>query len=313
MIRITAVFVTIASTLALAVADSSPATPVPVVPRAPAAASLVEVTDFGSNPGNLRMHLYVPASVRPNPAVVVAMHGCTGSGPGFYQSSEFASLADQHGFIVIYPSASKHGPCFDVWSDATKHRGGGSDPVSIVSMVDYVKDRHHADPRRVFATGGSSGAMATGALLVLYPDVFAAGVAFMGIPFACFANEAEFDPARPCFNGTVDKTPREWGDLARAANPGHTGPWPRIQLWHGTNDTLIAYSLLREQIDQWTNLHELSLSPTATDDLQAGWTRQRFGDPCGAAKVEAVTVAAGEHNLPANGMARQAIQFFGLA
>lgn len=305
MTCVKAVFVTIASTLALAVGD------VPFLPPAPAA-SLVEVTNFGSNPGNLRMHLYVPDSVRPTPAVVVAMHGCTGSGPGFYQSSQFASLADQHGFIVIYPSASKRNNCFDVWSEAAKHRDGGSDPVSIVSMVNYVKERHDADSRRIFATGGSSGAMATTALLILHPDVFAAGAAFMGIPFTCFAGEADFDPARQCFTGTIDKTPREWGDLARETNPGHTGAWPRVQLWHGTNDTLISYSLLREQVDQWTDLHGRSLSPTATDRPRTNWARQTFGDPCAAAQVEAITVTGGEHNLPTNGMAVHAITFFGL-
>jgi poly(hydroxyalkanoate) depolymerase family esterase len=252
------------------------------------------------------MHLYVPASVRPTPAVVVAMHGCTGSGPGFYASSEFASLADQHGFIVIYPSASKHGNCFDVWSAASKR--GGSDPASIVSMVDYVKKRY--DAGRVFATGGSSGAMATGALLVLYPEVFTAGAAFMGVPFGCFPSEAEFDPTRgPCFIGTVDKSPREWGALAREANPARK--WPRIQLWHGTHDGLIAFSLLREQVDQWTNLHGLSESPTV-DSPAPNWTRQRFGDLCGPSRVEAITVTGGEHNLPTTGMASYAIEFFGL-
>lgn len=305
MTWIKAVFVTIASTLALVTAD------VPLPPRT-AAASLVEVTDFGSNPGNLRMHLYVPRSVRPAPAVVVAMHGCTGSGPGFYRSSEFASLADKHGFVVIYPSATKRGNCFDVWSDAARHRDGGSDPVSIVSMVNHVKKHHHANPRRVFATGGSSGAMATGALLVLYPEIFAAGAAFMGIPFTCFTGEADFGPNTPCFNGTVDRTPREWGDLARQANPAHTGPWPRVQLWHGTNDTLIAYPTLREQVEQWTNLHGLT-SPTTTDTPHPGWTRQRFDNRTGTTKVEAITVTAGEHNLPTNGMASHAIEFFGLA
>ena len=102
------------------------------------AASLVEVTNFGNNPGDMRMHIYVP-DVRPaNPAIVVAMHGCGGSGPGFYSGSEFASLADQYGFIVIYPTATQQagfGNCFDTWSDAAKRHDGGSDPVSIVSMV----------------------------------------------------------------------------------------------------------------------------------------------------------------------------------
>ena len=46
------------------------------------AASLTEVTSFGDNPGRMRMHVYVPDNRPARPAVVVAMHGCGGSGPG---------------------------------------------------------------------------------------------------------------------------------------------------------------------------------------------------------------------------------------
>ena len=73
------------------------------------AATLTEVTDFGTNPSNLRMHLYVPDRVAARPAILVAVHYCTGSGPAFYSGTEFASLADQYGFIVIYPSATRSG------------------------------------------------------------------------------------------------------------------------------------------------------------------------------------------------------------
>src|SRR5215207_8984111 len=80
------------------------------------AAQLVEVTNFGTNPTNLRMHLYVPDNVAARPAVLVAVHYCTGSGPAFYSGTQFASLADQYGFIVIYPSATRSGSCYDVSS-----------------------------------------------------------------------------------------------------------------------------------------------------------------------------------------------------
>ena len=55
------------------------------------------------------MHIYVPDSHPANPAIVVAMHGCGGSGPGFYSGSEFASLADRYGFVVIYPQGIWYG------------------------------------------------------------------------------------------------------------------------------------------------------------------------------------------------------------
>ncbi|WP_248963883.1 extracellular catalytic domain type 1 short-chain-length polyhydroxyalkanoate depolymerase [Sphaerisporangium perillae] len=269
-------------------------------PRASAAA-LTEVTNFGANPGGLRMHLYVPDRVASRPGVLVAMHGCNGWAPNFHQSTEFASLADRYGFIVIYPQANKSANgmsnCFDVWSNEALRHGGGSDPVSIVSMANYALQRYNGDPQRVFATGFSSGAMETNNLLATYPDVFKAGAPFSGVPYGCLG------PA-----GCGDKTPQQWGDLVRNAYPGYTGPRPRVMAWHGTADSVLPYTMLQEEVDQWTNVHGLSQTPTSTDSPQSGWTRRVFG----SGQVEAYTITGADHDLPRTGMAAYAIRFFGL-
>jgi poly(hydroxyalkanoate) depolymerase family esterase len=278
-----------------------------------AAASLVQVTGFGNNPGNLSMHVYVPGSVQAHPGIVVAMHPCGGSGPGFYQSSEFASLADRYGFIVIYPTSTKKIGCFDTWSDASKHRGGGTDAESIVSMVTYTEQHWNGDPGRVFATGSSSGAMMTDAVVALYPDVFKAGSAFMGVPFGCFPNEADYLASNSvCAGGNNTKSPQQWGDLVRAAYPGYSGPYPRMQLWHGTADTVVNYRNLQMEVDQWTNVHGLGQTPTSTDTPQSGWTRRSWAGPGGTTLIEAITVSGAGHSLPSAGMAARAIAFFGL-
>ncbi|MEU4661478.1 PHB depolymerase family esterase [Micromonospora chalcea] len=280
------------------------------------AASLAEVTSFGDNPGRMRMHVYVPDNRPSRPATVVAMHGCGGSGPGFYSGSEFAGLADRYGFIVIYPSATQQagfGNCFDTWSDAAKRRGGGSDPVSLISMVRYVQQQYGADPDRVYATGSSSGGMMTNHMLALYPDVFKAGAAFMGVPFNCFAGASDYPPgSSQCTGGNMNRTPQQWGDAVRQAYPGYTGPRPRVQLWHGTNDTLVPYSLLQETIEQWTNVFGLSQNPTSTDTPQSGWNRRRYADSTGTVQVEAYSIQGAGHSLPSSGMAAAAIAFFGL-
>ncbi|RQW92683.1 PHB depolymerase family esterase [Micromonospora chalcea] len=280
------------------------------------AASLAEVTSFGDNPGRMRMHVYVPDNRPARPATVVAMHGCGGSGPGFYSGSEFAGLADRYGFIVIYPSATQQagfGNCFDTWSDAAKRRGGGSDPVSLISMVRYVQQQYGADPDRVYATGSSSGGMMTNHMLALYPDVFKAGAAFMGVPFNCFAGASDYPPgSSQCTGGNMNRTPQQWGDAVRQAYPGYTGPRPRVQLWHGTNDTLVPYSLLQETIEQWTNVFGLSQNPTSTDTPQSGWNRRRYADSTGTVQVEAYSIQGAGHSLPSSGMAAAAIAFFGL-
>lgn len=281
------------------------------------AATLTEVTNFGTNPGGMRMHVYVPDARPANPGIVVAMHGCGGSGPGFYSGSEFASLADRHGFVVIYPSAQQQagfGKCFDIWSDASKRRGGGSDPVSIVSMVTYVQQRYGGDANRVYATGSSSGGMMTNHMLALYPDVFKAGAAFMGVPFNCFANAADFPPgsSKCTGSGGANRTPQQWGDAVRQVNPGYTAQRPPIQLWHGTNDTLVPYSLLQESIEQWTNVFGLSQTPTSTDSPKPNWNRRRYADGSGSTRVEAYSIQGAGHSLPSTGMAAQAVTFFGL-
>jgi poly(hydroxyalkanoate) depolymerase family esterase len=275
-------------------------------------ATLTEVTDFGTNPSNLRMYLYVPESVTANPAVLVAVHWCTGSGPDMYNGPEYDTLADQYGFVVLYPSVTRSSKCFDVASPQALKRGGGSDPVGIKSMIDWTTRTYHADTSRIFATGISSGAMMTNVLLGDYPDVFAAGAAFAGVPFGCFATTDGSEWNSACANGTVTHTPQEWGNLVRGAYPGYTGPRPRMQVWHGTEDDVLRYPNFGEQVKEWTNVHGLSQTPAITDSPQSGWTRTRYGGTGDRAPVEAISIQGGGHNIYTYGMAARVLTFFGL-
>jgi acetylxylan esterase len=275
------------------------------------AATLTEITNFGTNPSGLRMHLYVPDRLATRPGILLAVHYCTGSGPAFYSGTGYAQQADQHGFIVIYPSATRSGNCFDVSSPQALRRDGGSDPVGLMSMVRYVQQRYpNTDPNKVFVTGTSSGAMMTNVMLGDYPDVFKAGAAFAGVPFACFATTDGSMWNSQCAQGQIIRTPQEWGNLVRNAFPGYTGTRPRMQIWHGTNDETLRYPNFGEQIKQWTNVLGLSQTPTFTDTPQSGYTRTRYGGTGGMAPVEAISMQGVSHNLPVN--AAEVIRFFGL-
>ena len=276
------------------------------------AASLVQVTNFGNNPGSLQMYVYVPDSAKANAPILVAMHQCTQSGPAFFSGTEFASLASQYGFIVIYPSVTRSGTCFDVSSAQALTRNGGSDPVSIMSMITYTEQHYSGNPSRVYVTGASSGAMMTDVMLGDYPDVFQAGAAFMGVPFGCFAGPGVDVWNSQCATGNTTMTPSAWGNLVRAADPGYTGPRPRVQLWHGTADTTLSYVNFGEEIKQWTNVLGVSQTPTSTDTPVSGWTRTRYAGGTGTVQVEAYSIAGAGHVLPESGMAAYAIHFFGL-
>jgi poly(hydroxyalkanoate) depolymerase family esterase len=257
------------------------------------------------------MFLYVPNNVAPHPAIVVAVHYCGGSGPVFFSGTQFASLADQFGFIVIYPSVTRSSKCFDVSSPQALTHNGSSDPAGIVSMVQYVEQHNNGDASRVYVTGASSGGMTTDVMLGDYPDVFKAGAAFMGVPFGCFATTDGSMWNTQCANGQISKTPQQWGDLARGADPGYSGPRPRVQLWHGTADGTLNFNNFGEEIKQWTNVFGVSQTPTSTSTPQSGWTHTTYGSG-GAVDVDAYSIAGAGHVLPLTGMAAIAIQFFGL-
>jgi poly(hydroxyalkanoate) depolymerase family esterase len=282
-----------------------------------ASASLVQVTNFGTNPTGLQMWLYVPTSVKPHPSILLALHYCTGSGPAFFSGTEFANLADQYGFIIIFPSVTRSGQCWDVYSNQGLARNGGSDNTGLISMLTYVEQHNNGDPNNVYVTGASSGAMMTNVMLAEYPDVFKAGSAFMGVPYHCFATGAASATSgstwnSACANGQTSMTPQQWGDLARAADPGYNGARPRMQLWHGTADTTLNYANFGEEIKQWTNVLGVSQTPSFTDSPQSGWTRTRYGSTGVGAPVEGVSVQGVGHSLPLGGMAAYAIQFMGL-
>ena len=310
------VFASYAGAAALCVAGLAAAPPAGAAAPAtlpPPAATLQQISDFGPNPTSLQMYLYVPVHVRPHPAVVVALHYCSGSGPAFFAGTEFASLADIYGFVVVYPSVTRTSlDCFDVSTPGALTHDGNSDPVGIVSMVRYVEQHLHADRDQVFATGISSGAMMTNVLLGDYPDVFRAGSAMSGVPFGCFATTDGSLWNSDCANGDIIKTPQQWGDLVRGADPGYRGPRPRMQLWHGTADTILYYPNFGEEVKQWTNV--LHADPAYTDHPQPAWTHTGYVNRAGQVEVDAYSVAGEDHNLGFHypDWAQLAIQFFGL-
>jgi len=181
-------------------------------------------------------------------------------------------------------------------------------------MIDWVTRTYSADTSRIYATGISSGAMMTNVLLGDYPDVFAAGAAFSGVPFGCFATTDGSEWNGACSGGTGLHTPQEWGDLVRGAYPGYTGPRPRMQVWHGTEDDVLRYPNFGEEIKQWTDVLGVSRTPSLTEQPKPTWTHTQYSHGNGLVEVDAYSIAGTGHSLPFSeqGIAQLAIEFFGL-
>jgi acetylxylan esterase len=257
-----------------------------LLPALTTAATLTQITTpFGPNPRNVSFYIYVPDTLQPNPPILVNPHWCHGTAQAAFAGSQWATLASKHGFIVIYPgSPNAADQCWDVSSKETLTHDGGGDSLGIVSMVRWTLDKYRADSKRVFVTGVSSGGMMTQVLLGAYPDVFAAGAAFAGVPFGCFApegdNAGQYDYWNgECATGKVTHSAEEWGSLVSAAYPGYEGWRPKVQLFHGTKDEVVDYVNHVEAVKLWTDV--LGLSETPAQVVQntplTGWTKSVYG------------------------------------
>jgi len=257
------------------------------------AASLQPVTNFGPNPTNVGMYIYIPAKLASPPSIIVAIHYCTGTAQAYFSGTRYASLADQHGFIVIYPNAPDSGGCWDVHTNATLSHDAGGDSLGIASMVRYTITKYGANPKMVFATGTSSGAMMTNVLAGAYPDLFAAGAAFSGVPYGCFAGPNMWNSQ--CANGQLIQTAQQWADRVHKGYPGYNGARTRMQLWHGTADTTLYYQNLAEANKQWSDVLGVSFSHNVTNTPLSGYTQMVFGD---GSKLVAYSAQGVGHTVP---------------
>jgi poly(3-hydroxybutyrate) depolymerase len=81
--------------------------------------STTKVIAFKDGPTNLGMYVYVPKKLTAPAPIIVAIHHCQGSAQAYSTESHYMPLADQHGFILIYPNSRSSGGCFDVASTAS--------------------------------------------------------------------------------------------------------------------------------------------------------------------------------------------------
>ncbi|OBZ79646.1 putative acetylxylan esterase A [Grifola frondosa] len=198
------------------------------------------------------MFVYIPDQIASPPPVLVALHYCTGTAQAYYTGTQYASLADQYGYIVIYPNApAGAGGCWDVHTNATLTHNAGGDSLGIASTVRYALSTWGADANRVSSLAQLRSDDDERSPWCL-SHIFKGGAAFSGVPYGCFEGPDMWNTA--CALGEVIKTPQEWGDLVRSGYPGFTGTRPKMQVWHGTIDTTLYPENLWEEIKQWTNV-----------------------------------------------------------
>ena len=143
--------------------------------------------------------LHVPPGYRPdNPVpLVLAFHGAGSTGAVFESYSGLSALADQAGYLVVYPQGLGD---LSNWDTMPNSR----DVHFVRDLLDSLEARCSIDPKRVFATGHSRGGGMADRLGCELSDRLAA----IGPISGDYASSADCSPTRPvavvAFHGTLD-------------------------------------------------------------------------------------------------------------
>ena len=243
-----------------------------LVAAAPAyAGSWMNSYNFGSGV-SLKGDLYTPTTPASPPAVLVAIHMCTGHSSTVH--GWFDSYADKQGFYIIAPDAGKN--CFD--SSATRD----GDKAAIVAMVNYLLMNKGADKTRVFAAGMSSGGCMTNTLLAIYPDVFAGGSAMPGYPAGAWpAGDTQCMLCGSAPSSSQLNT--DWAGKATSVFKW-SGTYPCSQQWVGGGDEYHFNAWLPAVAKQFQTLAKLGDGMSATG--RSGWMRTVYKDSAGNIRLE---------------------------
>ena len=180
--------------------------------------------------------LYEPASLKPQPALVVALHGYSSSAERIMAYSALNKVADEKGFLVAYPQGStdsQDNSFFNV--GYAFHQDSGIDDVAFVeAIVGTIQSSHGVDPRQIFATGMSNGGDMSYLLACRSSGLFRAVAPIAGSMMLSTMKECQADTTTPilAISGTDDPVTLFNGDQENAGGWGlYAGQEATVDFW----------------------------------------------------------------------------------
>lgn len=198
--------------------------------------------------GSRAYRTYIPSNAASGvTGIVVMLHGCTQNPEDFALGTGMNELAEEHGFIVVYPQQSRGDNAQSCWNwfsrgDQQRERG---EPAILAGMTRKVMDEFSVPAQSTFVAGLSAGAAMAVILGETYPDIFSAVGAHSGLPFGS-AKDVPSAFAAMAGNGC---------DVSKKVSDA---PAVRTIVFHGSADTTVNSSngdcIARDVMDRGAQL-----------------------------------------------------------
>ena len=170
--------------------------------------------------------LHVPDGLQENAPLVVVIHGYTGSAKGIMEYSKMNDLADENGFVVVYPQGTidtRENAFFNV-GYSFHEESTVNDVAYIRSLVKQLQSTYQTDTGKTFATGMSNGGDMSFLLACTSSDLFRAVAPIAGVMMKETLESC--DPLKPIpifeIHGTKDQISLFDGDMK---DEGGWGPY----------------------------------------------------------------------------------------
>ncbi len=129
--------------------------------------------------------LFIPTHLHKNPALVVMLHGCNQDAAMVANGTNWNAVAEEQGFLVLYANQPRERNPLNCWNwFLPENQGaGGNEPTEIMVAIEHVQSRYATDRHKLYVAGMSAGGAMAAILLSCYPDRFAGGAIYSGLPY----------------------------------------------------------------------------------------------------------------------------------